>query len=298
MALLLDYVEKEIYRSVILLTFNTVYETLAEYHGSKILGHQLVLTRRREELPPDVVERLLSVYHGKNDVDDAILERLAAAMLGNRAIKNHPLVPDAVERQLTVNCLKLMFRILNLLATSVRMTVCGHEIYLAVDTVADWNSSSEIEEEKLRDAINAQMVRSASSRLTEIDLEVLQRWARESAGIAAGGESSASLADEFTEQLYGCMYGLVLGIIDDLLNNTEIALLNDRIRFDIVPAADAAEDKRAATAAATPTTGGGHSEKGENKSTTKSAQNSLAWFVCGVGVGVAATMMTSSKHDS
>ena len=43
--------------------------------------------------------------------------------------------------------------------------------------------------------------------------------------------------EEFVVQVNTALYWLILGIVDDLLANTELVLMTDRIHFDIIPRA-------------------------------------------------------------
>jgi hypothetical protein len=58
-----------------------------------------------------------------------ILGAVADRLLENPAI-NLRLLPDAIERQIFVNCLIVIFRVLAYIGNSFRITICGHDIGL------------------------------------------------------------------------------------------------------------------------------------------------------------------------
>ena len=65
----------------------------------------------------------------------------------------------------------------------------------------------------------------AKSSETRIDIGVLQDHLKETI------DESSTL----TKPLMLGIYTLILGVLDDILANTELEVLNDRIRLDVVP---------------------------------------------------------------
>jgi hypothetical protein len=159
-------------------------------------------------------------------INEDVLEQVADRLLANPTIRSK-LVPDAVERQIYVNCLKVIFRVLQLVANSFRIRVCGHDIRLALEP-------STLEQSAL----------TVSSSLSQIDMELLQEFAQH-AGIQETTTSSTAnsmgwwnrlwVHKEFTAHLHASLYGLILGIVDDILANTQIQILSDVVDLDIVP---------------------------------------------------------------
>ena len=228
-----DSLERQIYRSTILLFLNSVYHSLSQVHNSPILGHELKLERwKAQDWTHDRIEQhYLSFIRG--DVDEEMLEEVADRLLANKAI-NQRFLPDVIERKLYVNCLKLVFRLMGMFAASLRVTVCGHAIRLKISKAT-------------RQAIQQSAIQRATSSMTEIDTERLREFAAE-AGIRDDEVDPRHLSlferliepsrREFMIKLHASLYGLILGILDDLLANTKVELLSDRVSFDIVPATE------------------------------------------------------------
>ena len=201
--------------------------------------------------------------------------------MANKAI-NQRLLPDAIERQIYVNCLKIVFRLLDLLTTTFRLTVCGHDLHLEM-------------EPSTRYAIQEAALARASSSLTEIDMQVMTEIARK-AGVDMEETDRERwfwqrffdpCNNQFVASLHASLYGLILGVLDDLLANTELELLSDRIRFDIVPKAAtniANKEKKKASPQKKTSEPATAITKGSGKSLFRALP--LVAFSVGVGVGV------------
>lgn len=222
-----DVLERQVYMSTILLTLNAVYRVVGDVHGKRLWGHTFVLSRERcDDLAAKNRQR--SLLDMKTDVDEELLEEVAGQLLRNTAI-NQPLVPDFIERQLYVNCLKIIFRILNMLAASFRINLCGHDLKLTLERAQQPNVES----------LKKIAVEAVSSP-TPIDRDVLQKLARGKVFSKTAGTNSTGGAiwkrgqQEFAVQINTVLYSMILGILDDLLANTELELMTDRISVDIV----------------------------------------------------------------
>ena len=200
---------------------------------------------------------------------------------------------DTVERQLYVNCLKIIFRLIDLLTTSFRLTVCGHDIRLQM-------------EPSTRYAIQEAAFSRASSSLTEIDMEVMKAIARE-AGVDENVQNNAGFFQRFfhpsnnelVAQLHASLYGLVLGVMDDLLANTELELLSDRITFDIVPGSSPKVDSTSSSQEQ-PSTDLVKVDSEEVKSAPKRSlvtAKALPMLTFSVGVGVGVALMGLFGRD-
>jgi len=240
--------ERQIYKTTTILTYNAVYRIVGWFHGKQLFGHSFELTKIRSDKDRYEQARQQSLLHMQKDVDENLLEDVANQLLANQAI-NQPLIPDYIERQLYVNCLKIIFRILNMLAASCRITFCGHDLTLNLSKAIDGNTFLEA----------AQSTRLKSSH-TPIDTTVLRELARfnrddldaEMEMIVRMLSNADKIIEkendvpfwqrcierapkEFAIQINTVLYALILGILDDLLANTELVLMTDRIHFDIVP---------------------------------------------------------------
>lgn len=238
-----DYLERQIYRSTIKLTLNAIYRSLAGLHGHRMLGHEFKITRVTR--PSSELRTALKLLEMRSDVEATLLENVANKLLANKYV-NQPLIPDTVERHLYVNCLKIVFRVLDLLTTSFRVTLCGHDLSIQM-------------EPSTRYAIQQSALRRASEKsaaFSSIDMEKLKEFARHAGVVEAASTSYqdeqkipwfwqrwlSPANNEFVAEIHASMYSLVLGILDDLLDNTEIEVLSDRIGFDLVAVANDNDD--------------------------------------------------------
>jgi hypothetical protein len=142
-----------------------------------------------------------------------------------------------------------MFRILDTLAASFRVTICGHDFAIHISKSA-------------RSEIGRRAVERASASMTEIDVAALQEYAARASlppeqEVDPNNTFPATRTysitwqhlkalvwqrvvvkpqQEFAAQLHACLYCLCLGILDDILAHTEIYLYTDKIMLDIVAA--------------------------------------------------------------
>ncbi|KAI2491057.1 hypothetical protein MHU86_23501 [Fragilaria crotonensis] len=110
-----DVVERSIYAATVTMTANLLYRAIAELHGIQLFGHELILKRQMSSTGKVVID---GDHFG---IDEEILEQVADRLLMNSSV-NQTLVPDVVERQLYINCLKLIFHMLDSIAYSLRIT--------------------------------------------------------------------------------------------------------------------------------------------------------------------------------
>lgn len=265
-----DVLERQIYKSTVVLCLNAVYRALSQVHGIHVMaGHVLTLDRRRvpqnpagigglrqfnfddtwtaAAVPPSspsssILERYTAYLRGEGNfddetADDGILQEVANQLLLDENV-NLKFVPDAIERQLYVNCLRLIFRLLGLLASSLYITMCGHKIRLQVTR----ESKGQLQQTVLQNSLRRQ----------RIDTSMIEQFIKD-----AGVPHSRRRVDlepsrdpfrdrlswwgrlvrrqSFVIKLHATLYALILGILDDLFANTKIELLSDCVTLDIVP---------------------------------------------------------------
>ena len=275
-----DYMEQIIYTSTVRLTLNMVYSALSQLHGLHLLAHKFQL-RRYEELPTEVMEhehKHTRLQRGSVRIDDKVLEEVAARLLANKAV-NQTFIPDFVERQLYVNCLKLVFRVLDSIAATFRITVCGHDMRLRFEPTSISNIDRDV------------LINAAASSVTKVDIEAVKNFARQ-----AGVHDNKNITnrgffrqrwdltcDECITQLHASVYALILGIVDDLLANTELEVLSDRIRMDIVPIENSVPFKPSKPVE-------GKTE--QDTKTTRSVKSTHFLLPFAAGVGAGALMMS------
>jgi hypothetical protein len=238
-----DAVERLIYKTTVRLVLNTFYWLLSKFHNVSFLDHKLVLGLDRVTMK-EKPKLMLKWDAVEATVDEQALQQVADRLLQNQAV-NNTLIPDVVERQIYINCLRLVFRLIDTLLASFTIQVCGYAFVMDL-VPADKTSSSGGGTVTRKSAL--------SSTLTTIDLDKIREVARRHSGIVEEDVSEFSFLDrwsiqkKFLAQLYSCIYALLLGILDDVLGSTEIKLLGDRILLDIIPlssnlSAAAAESK-------------------------------------------------------
>eukprot|EP00980_Cylindrotheca_fusiformis_P020145 scaffold7212_cov165-Cylindrotheca_fusiformis.AAC.5 len=223
-ALIPDSIEAAIYKSTIRLTLNVFYRLLSKLNGAPLLSHQIQVARVEqtrdtesmgtEDKTPSHYNAIAQVAQKSNaSVNDEVLETIAERLLDNRAI-NQTLVPDAIERQLYQNCLKVIFRALQILSNSFQINLCGHDVQISIEP-------SSLEES----ALAATASSPSQFRIeSEIDLELLQDFAFR-AGIPKNESIEMSWWDQvmprrrFMASLHASLYSLLLGIVDDVSSN-------------------------------------------------------------------------------
>lgn len=254
-----DVIESRIYRSTIQLTLSIIYSILASVDRTELLSHEVRIRKLPRENPSDGAP----IYSkGTRKINDMVLEQVADRLLANRAI-NSLAIPDVLERQIYINCIKIIFRTFTAVLEGFCLSICGHELRMSLSA-----------------AEAASRVEQAMSSLSEIDLELLREYARVN-GVAEAAANPSWFerffwSREFSVQLHASMYGLVLGIVDDILANTKINVLGDTMEFDILP--QSPETKRAAIAAPV---------QSHPETTRSSSLIAIASFSAGVGIGAA-----------
>jgi hypothetical protein len=214
-----DVLEAELYRMTVRLVLDMIYSSIGAMHGAEFLaGHRIELKRRRETADEAATSRLF--LKENTGIDDAILEQVADRLLHNPAI-NYTAVPDFVERQIYGNCLKLVFRLLDTLANTFCINICGHELRIYFDPI----KPSMVDLDHLAEITPIPTAATQSSE-SRINVQVLN------------AQLSSNTNSVFQQQVLLAVYTLVLGIIDDVLANSEIKLLYDRVSFDVVAGGD------------------------------------------------------------
>ena len=113
--------------------------------------------------------------------------------------------------------------------------MCGHDIRVMFEPCSDQSTRDLIKERLQKRAGDA------SSKLTLVDLAAVEKYARQ-VGAAPEDRNQLNLLGkvfdrgqrEMEVQLNKTLYALILGIVDDLLEDTVFQFLSDRIRMDVV----------------------------------------------------------------
>jgi len=247
-----DWLERQIYKSIITLVLNVVHHGLNGIHRKTLWKHELHLTRlpRRK----DRLDKALAALsqHTRTPEHTEILEQVADRLLADRYI-NQPMIPDCLERQIYANCLKIVFRVLDLLAVTFKLTLCGHDLKIKLDPSDDWTKETYQKAalqritDKTKSSSASTSASSSSSCLNDATMEQMKQLAREM-GAAHKDDRPfwqrwlSPTNNEFIAQLHASVYCLVLGILDDFLENTEIQLLSDRIEFELRSMNDVNDD--------------------------------------------------------
>ena len=153
------------------MTLNSVYASLSTLDGLPFLSHEIQVqrvSRHGRDHHKIIEERLVEK---SNDVNVKALENVADRLLENPAV-NLSFIPDSIEREVYSRCLIVIFRVLTILSSSLRITVAKHDFGLSLHpTVFE------------KAAMNAATATSSSSAcMSRIDIDQLQRHA-ESCGV-------------------------------------------------------------------------------------------------------------------
>jgi hypothetical protein len=227
-----DAVEAELYRLTVRLVLDILYSSISALHGVEfdfLAGHRIELRRRRETADEAAASRW--ILKENTGIDEAVLEQVADRILQNSAV-NFTAVPDILEREIYSNCLKLVFRLLDTLANTFCINICGHELRLHFDPMkihasnTDTTTGTGTVVPKSR--INVELLANQCSRS---DYNNANSSSNSSSN---GSKSSSSSQSLFQQQVLLSVYTLVLGIFDDVLANSEIKLLHDRVSFVVV----------------------------------------------------------------
>ena len=220
-----DSIERLIYATTVRVTLNAVYRWLSVLHGIKLFGHHLELVR---ELSPQHGAAGLDFEHNSGVVHDEALEEITDRLLRNTHV-NQWWIPDVVERQVYRNCLKLIFCLIDKIADSLSVRLCGHELSLSFEPMS-----------KQRAVEIAGRVQQRETTGTSVDSATLEALVVEAIRTSSeGGNGSALLYLPLYHGLvvgvHKTLYGLILGIVDDILVNTELVVLQEKIRILLVP---------------------------------------------------------------
>ena len=287
-----DAVERRIYKSTILLTLNVFYHLLHSLNGVPLLAHELRLSRRRDadDHNSESTSVTKTIQAQTEMINDAVLEQVADRLLSNKAI-NSKLIPDVMERQLYINCLKVVFRVLSIVLSSLSIRLCGHDlrILLTPDTMTPVNNASSATLSLEQSALKV------SSSLTKIDLERVRQFALdsgidESSNVPLHWWDALFVKQDLVAHLHASLYGLLLGILDDILANTKVEILSDEIGIDIVPSSPESLAARLAHPADSVDVGDGE-ERGPSVGSF-----ALASFAAGVGMGVTLMAVLSNNQ--
>jgi hypothetical protein len=234
-----DALEQQLYKSIIRLTLDGIYHGLSTCHGRSMLGHWISIARTSGAQPESrsvfraALKQAMEELEFERDVEEDVLEMVADRMLANPDV-NLRFLPDGLERALYVNCLKVLFRVLNLLSATISVTVCGHDMKLHLET----STRYALQEAALRQSSN-----NLNTLTSSLDFEQVKNFVRTSRIM----ENSEDLwfwqrwwsrcnptRYELMVQLHASLYSLLLSILDDLMDHTSIEILSDSIRFDVV----------------------------------------------------------------
>lgn len=251
-----DVLERRLYVATVTMTANVLYKALSQVHGVSLFGHKLELLR-------EATKRWNGTGKEHVGIDEKVLEEVAERLLANSSI-NQTLVPDFLERQLYFNCLRIIFHLLDTIAASFCITICGHDLRIYFEPTS-------------------KMMKPASSQ-TEVDIAKLVEYAKQELG-----DDKNSLYGELQAQLLASLYGLVLGIIDDMLANIDIQILSDRVSVDVISISD---DEILRTAQKTRDPLPPKNKTYADKKGT-SLPKLLASFTVGIGIGAIAVIGTS-----
>ena len=68
--------------------------------------------------------------HDTGSLNEEALDELTHQLLANKSI-NQWIIPDFIERDIYKNCLRLVFRLIDKVANTISIRLCGHELSLS-----------------------------------------------------------------------------------------------------------------------------------------------------------------------
>ena len=238
------------------------------------------------------------------DVNVQALENVADRLLENPAV-NLSFIPDSIERQVYSRCLIVIFRVLTILSSSLRITVAKHDFGLSLQPTV-------FEKAAMNAATTTSYNSSSSSSMSRIDIDKLQRHA-ESCGVPnehdyAKMTEGWSVWDrlwnrkQFMVHLHTILYSLVLGILDDLFANTQIHVLSDVITLDVVPRKNRTvvpNDTNQSQSISIDIDGSSTNSKPESDNgVSEGSKDGIAFpsltFIAGLGIGVSLSTILST----
>lgn len=228
MTMLPDALEAQLYKSIIILTLNAILNLLGYLQGARLLSHELSMSIERDPARGSDFAKTFA-EGGLPGVNDEVLGQVAKRLLANPAV-NSALLPDKLEEQIYTSCLQVMFRVTQIILSTFKIHICGHDLTLKLAS-----------KEGLESAILSAASRDVTNhRVTPIDLDLLTTFARRS-GVddetnTDSGWNRMFTRSDFVRQLHISLYGLILGILDDLFQGQlKVQILSDTISFDLVP---------------------------------------------------------------
>ncbi|KAL3926097.1 MAG: hypothetical protein SGBAC_013601 [Bacillariaceae sp.] len=282
--LLPDRIEAGLYRNTVRMTLNAIYNVLKGTDGTEfLLGHRFKLRHYPETVGRTEAFRRVTK---NNHVNTKVLEEVADRLLKNKNI-NQPLIPDVLERQIYINCLKVVMRILDILQGSLKVNLCGHSIglYLANSTTPTTSMPAENSVER------------ASSIISKITREDLLRYQREAGVVESTGSWLPFWSKQkraMVNQVHATMFGLVVQIVQDMLDQSNIELVGvGKIVMDLIPSTSATKNQTSLSFPqhAKPTWGGPQQ--------TRLAKNKrVSAFVSGMGVGAILVVLLIKQLES
>ncbi|CAB9503567.1 expressed unknown protein [Seminavis robusta] len=256
-----DAVEKVVYQSAIKLTFNLFYKGISGLDGLGLVpssssnGRELHLDRMHldrggQGSMSEVQYRQWKSFATKLDL--VPLERLASALIDNEAV-NLTVVPDNIEKEIYFNCLKIIFWVIDIMSSNIKVTLCGHTISMnfapATSSYLGSRGGNGAAVSQLVSQINAFMVNPQTIKDFQNQAKALLQMDGKSPGSKKGNGSNSvksglawmksslnKIQQEMIQQLNVSLYGLILAIVDDLLKSTKIEILNDEISLRVASA--------------------------------------------------------------
>mmetsp|Transcript_12254 Transcript_12254/g.18794 ORF Transcript_12254/g.18794 Transcript_12254/m.18794 type:complete len:448 (+) Transcript_12254:146-1489(+) len=277
-----DYLEGKLYHTTIRLTLSAIYKGLKHAMDDKqVFSEYSVKLKHDPSVLGQTAAFQTATAMGRSEIDDKLLMQVADRLLSNQNI-NQPLIPDVLERQIYSNCLKVIFHVLDIVTNSFRVTICGHSIgiYLHKNN----NDHSHQDEQETKKKKNALLRRSTKNFVDDVtSTSQLQELAK------ASGIEELILTSQinrrgvrkkhqsFLSQMHATLYGLTLGIVQDMIDNTALEFVGlGKIIMELVPTNSTATSSEYPTAPS-------------NVAVTKSSPNhnsgTMAIFVSNLLVG-------------
>lgn len=246
-----DYLEKQIYRSVIYMLLETLMSSVWNLNGLRLLHHEIELELIYDNIPISI--------SNLETVDIRAIESLIDELLKDNTI-NIAWLPDSIEKSLYTTILFLIFTVIEVIASSIEINLIGHALRLSFGPNGE---GFEKLHEKFKSTLSnaqspssrSQAWRSTTTKETpakriqlieEIAEKAIEDGKREREKQINSDEQQTgySYMPYVAEKaLYVTIYSMILCVVEEVFDSMHVRILGDLVLLKLVPAYDESDNK-------------------------------------------------------
>lgn len=245
-----DALEKQIYRSVIYLLLETLMSLVWHLNGLKFLHHEIELELIYDNIPISI--------SNLETVDVTAIEKLVDELLKDNEM-NIAWLPDSIEKSLYVTVLFLIFTVIEVVASSIEVTLIGHALKLSFGPNGEGfqklhekfkatlrnASSSGSRSQAWRSTVAAETPAERAHLINEMVDKAMNRSKTDPTLQGQQQGQGLSFIPQVAEKaLYVTIYSMILCVVEEVFDSTSIRLLGDIILLKLVPASDDDSDNK------------------------------------------------------